>query len=287
MSEPILPDLVITRSFTDKGRRGVKQAVTCDVPGCDNEMVTTATNGLKPGDQVLNMARRRGWVIDNKHGRVCPRHKGRDKPVTPEQVTELAGLFKAWLDQSSFSFEDRKKVLISELGQLGIGKVTEVKTESQRKALLALLNRTFPREPDMAQKNPELVAASQGLVPLSESLKLPSDAARAQRRKVFHEIEGCYAQGRYVEGFSDETIAKKLLVAVGMVTEVREMNFGPAGPGPRIKALRDEMAALEVRVNQIEEAALAVMDQAEKKAIELRRDIASLLSKIIKLEGSL
>jgi hypothetical protein len=250
-------------------------------------MVTTATNGLKPGDQVLNMARRRGWAIDGRHGRVCPKHKGRDKTVTPEQMTELAGLFKAWLDQSNPAFEDRKKSLIAELAQLGIGKVTEVKTEAQRKVLLALLNLTFPQEPPMAQKNPELVAASQGLVPLSESLKLPSDAARAQRRKVFHEIEGCYAQGRYVEGFSDESIAKKLLVAVGMVTEVREINFGPAGPDPRIKALRDEMVALEVRVNQIEEAALAVMDQAEKKAIELRRDIASLLAKIVKLEGGL
>jgi hypothetical protein len=143
------------------------------------------------------------------------------------------------------------------------------------------------KEVKMAKPNPSLAAAGLGLVPLSESLKLPTDAARAQRRKVFYEIEECYGEGGYRAGFSDAYVATKLAVAVGMVTEVREMNFGPAGPDPRITALRDQVKGLENRIVQIEEAALAIMEQAETKGKELRRDIASLLDKINKLEGGL
>lgn len=215
MTEPVIPDLVVTRSFTDRGRRGVKQVVTCDVPGCTNEMVTTATKGLKPGDQVLNMARRRGWIID-KHGRTCPKHKHPEDAAMPQTPND-----------------------------------------------------------------------TKTLKPLSESLKLPTEAARAQRRKVFHEIDDSYENGHYREGVTDATIAQKLLVAVTMVAEIREQNFGPAGPDPRIMELRKQVASLETRVEQVEAAGLAALEHAEAKAKEFRRDIASLLDRINKLEGGL
>ena len=128
---------------------------------------------------------------------------------------------------------------------------------------------------------------SMTLLPLSESLKLPSEAARAQRRKVFYEIEDHYDGNRYATGFSDAYIATKLGVAVNMVVEIREQNFGPAGPDPRIEELRQKVRDIEARVGQIEDKALAVVDHAEKMAIELRREIASLTDKINKLEGTL
>ena len=130
-------------------------------------------------------------------------------------------------------------------------------------------------------------ASQKTLLPLSESLKLPSEAARAQRRKVFHEIEECYGNREYKAGFSDAYVSTKLGVAVTLVAEIREMNFGPAGPDPRVVDLRRQIEALENRVGQIEAAALAVLEQAETKAKELRRDIASLTDKINKLEGAL
>ena len=101
-----------------RGTQKNVQFICCSVPGCTETMNVPIKGTVKPGDVILNMARRRGWNIegDGRKVRICPKHK----------------------------------------------------------------------EPKMAQKNPDLVAASQTLVPLSESLKLPTDAARAQRRRVFH-----------------------------------------------------------------------------------------------------
>ena len=270
-----------------RGTQKNVQFICCSVPGCTETMNVPIKGTVKPGDVILNMARRRGWHIvnDGRKVRQCPMHNGRVKEVSPDQIADLAARFKVWLSSMHPDFEARKKALIVELARLGISKVTEAKNEAHRQALLDLLPEQPPQEPDMAKPNPELAAASMGLVPLSESLKLPSDAARAQRRRVFHEIEECYGDRQYKTGFSDSYIATKLAVAVNMVADVREMNFGPAGPDPRIVALRDQIAGLEVRIVQIEEAALAIMDQAETKAKELRRDIASLLDKINKLEG--
>lgn len=282
MTEPVIPDLVVTRSFTDRGRRGVKQVVTCDVAGCTNEMVTTATKGLKPGDQVLNMARRRGWIID-KHGRTCPKHKGREKELSHDQIADLAQRFKVWFECPYDLKSGRKDLLLAELKRLGLSKVTEAKTEADREALLGFLDNQTPEDAAM----PQTPNDTKTLKPLSESLKLPTEAARAQRRKVFHEIDDSYENGRYREGVTDATIAQKLLVAVTMVAEIREQNFGPAGPDPRIIELRKQVANLETRVEQVEAAGLAALEHAEAKAKEFRRDIASLLDRINKLEGVL
>jgi len=289
MTLPTAPDVIETRSHADAGQKVTEQVVVCSAPGCGFEMATKVTNTLKPGNVILNMARRRGWRIegDGRKVRLCPAHTGRAKVISSEQVQDLATRFKAWLTESGPMQDLRRHALIDKLVELGLSKVTDARNKAHQQALLSLLNESPSQEPDMAKPNPERVAESLTLLPLSESLKLPSEAARAQRRKVFHEIEGCYAKSRYLEGFSDETIAKKLLVAVGMVTEVRETNFGPAGPDPRISELRKQVAALEARIVQIEEVALAIMEQAGTKGEELRHDIASLLDKINKLEGGL
>jgi len=283
---------------TAKGvvRRGFEaeidtQFICCSYPGCTETMKVPIKGTAKPGDVILNMARRRGWFIvhDGRKTRLCPTHNDRVKKLTSDQTSVLANTLRAWLDCKEPLRTDRRIALSAELQRLGIARVSETKNEAQRSAILDLLSIPSLNEPEptMAKPNPELAAAAETILPLSESLKLPSDAARAQRRKVFHEIESCYAQGRYMEGFSDAYVAAKLMVAVGMVTEVREMNFGPAGPDPRIAELRRQIEALENRVAQIEEAALKIVDQADAKGKELRRDIASLLDKINKLEGGL
>lgn len=175
--------------------------------------------------------------------------------------------------------------MIRVLADLQISKVTDAKTQQQFKTLM-MLSAEEPMPPAPNNDAP-MAAASQTLKPLAESLKLPSPAARAQRREVFHMIEESYEDGRYASGVTDSTIAQKLMVSVELVKTIREENFGPAGPDPRIVELRKKIEGLETRVGQIEDAALACVEQAEKKAQELRRDIASLLDQINKLEGNL
>lgn len=233
------------------------------------------------------MARRRGWHIvnDGRKVRTCPAHNARVKPLTKAQIAELIERFRKWVECKEPLKTDRRNALVAGLLALGIGKVADARNEAHQSALLALLDQPSLNLPEYAVT--QTPAADKTLLPLSESLKLPTDAARAQRRKVFHEIEECYGERQYQAGFSDAYVATKLAVAVTLVAEIREMNFGPAGPDPRIVDLRRQIEALENRVGQIEAAALAVLEQAEAKAKELRRDIASLLDKINKLEGGL
>jgi phage host-nuclease inhibitor protein Gam len=263
------------------------QFVCCSEPGCSATLEVPIKGSPKPGDVILNMARRRGWHIvnDGRKTRQCPAHNERVKKLTAEQVAELSASFKVWFECNEPLKTDRKNALIAELLKLGLDRVTKAKNEAHRTALLDLLEapQLNPPEPAMTKTPNEGLT----LLPLSESLKLPTDAARAQRRKVFYEIEEYYGEGGYKVGFSDAYIATKLAVSVGMVAEVREMNFGPAGPDPRIADLRQKVRDIEARVGQIEDKALAVMDHAEKMAIELRREIASLTDKINKLEGTL
>lgn len=286
---PILDGVISTRTHTDGGQKVVQQVVHCNVPGCNGEMAATVTKSLKPGDQVLNMASRRGWRIEGDGRKVCacPAHKAAHNGPSAAQIADLADRYKAWFRTSEPMQEKRKVALIEKLAELGLAKVTETKTQYQREALLAFLDSPHLQEPPMAQKNPELVASSLGLVPLSESLKLPSDAARAQRRKVFHEIDDAYENGRYKTGVTDQTIAAKLVVAVSMVAEIREQNFGPAGPDPRIVDLERKIAALMDRIEGIETAGLKAMEHAEAMAKQFRSDMQDLQNRLVELKGKL
>lgn len=113
----------------------------------------------------------------------------------------------------------------------------------------------------------------------------PRTMTREDRRAIFREIDDCYDKGRYVDGVTDKTIGEKLKMPWAWVKAVRDENFGPAGPSPEIAELRKQIANLETRVEQVEAAGLAALEHAEGKAKEFRRDIASLLDKINKIEG--
>ena len=123
--------------------------------------------------------------------------------------------------------------------------------------------------------------------PMAEAPIIPTDAARAQRRQVFFELDNSYEGKSYKTGFSDQTIATKLKVSVGMVKAIREENFGPAGHDGKISELHTQMVNLEKRIDTIETNILTAMQTAEDLAKSLRRDLASLKDQLNKLEGLL
>lgn len=123
--------------------------------------------------------------------------------------------------------------------------------------------------------------------PMAEASTIPTDAARAQRRQVFFELDNSYEGKAYKPGFSDQTIATKLKVSVGMVKTIREENFGPAGHDGKITELHTQMVNLERRIDTIETNILTAMESAETIAKTLRRDLASLKDQLNKLEGLL
>lgn len=276
-----------------RGLQKNNQFICCSEPGCAATLEVPIKGSPKPGDVILNMARRRGWRVDGdgRKVRLCPTHAG-SKSLSKGEIEELMGRLRAWCNCGGPLAEKRKSALATRMAQLGIRKVSEAATSSQRDVFLDLFEEPELQETEVTKtkavppvENQE--ATGLALLPLSESLKLPSGAARAQRREVFRELEECYGDGQYLPGFSDQYVATKLAVSIGMVREVREQNFGPAGPDPRIIELRQKIAGLETRISQIEEAALQIMEQAENRAKELRRDIASLLDQINKIEEAL
>lgn len=120
-----------------------------------------------------------------------------------------------------------------------------------------------------------------------DEVAVPSEAARAKRREVFFEIDSAYQGKAYKSGFSDAKIADKCKVSLNMVQMIREENFGPAGHDTKIVELQGLIAAFELRINEIETKAIDALTAAETTAQGLRRDLASLKDRLLKLEDLL
>lgn len=93
----------------------------------------------------------------------------------------------------------------------------------------------------------------------------PREMPVADRRRIFREIDDCYDEsgGRYVMGETDETLANRLSVPWGWVKDVREENFGPAGPNPEIEKLTKEVADMAKKVSAAEVQAMTAAETAE------------------------
>lgn len=121
----------------------------------------------------------------------------------------------------------------------------------------------------------------------TEKKPVPTDAARADRRRIFFEIDEAYQGKGYKAGFSDTIIAEKLKVPTSLVAQIREENFGPAGHNMELQRLISVMSVLEDRINKIETSALEALSKAEVIAQDLRKDLALLRDQVTKLENLL
>ena len=108
----------------------------------------------------------------------------------------------------------------------------------------------------------------------------PSEAAKIQRRKVFFAIDEAYDKNHYINGATDESIAKALGVAVTLVRTIREENFGPAGEDPEIIKMKALLKTAEESLNQLQESTLAEMVKLENITKDLTSQIYNLRTRI-------
>jgi len=114
--------------------------------------------------------------------------------------------------------------------------------------------------------------------PLPKASPTPREMTVQDRRTIFREIDDCYDESRqaYVFEVTDKTIAEKLKMPWGWVAKVREENFGPAGPDPRIGQIIDRLETLSKQVALLEKRALETAEEAETIAKELRESKAKM-----------
>lgn len=113
------------------------------------------------------------------------------------------------------------------------------------------------------EEKPEVVLS---VVESGPDVRQPSPA---QRRTIFRTIEGTYDEvnGRYTEGATDASLAKFLSFPRKWIETIREENFGPAGPDPRLSKL---VAEIEAQRAAIARDVATAMDWAAKlEAAEL------------------
>jgi len=207
---PIIDGALEYRVEIHEGIRKTFQDLICSEPGCENRMSTAVGGDFKPASVIMNMAKKRGWLISGNRykNRICPLHSEPRKEETTV-VTQL----------------------------------------------------TKPKDDP-----------------------IPSEAARAQRRAVFFEMDSAYEGKSYKPGFSDQMIADKLKVSVGMVRQIREENFGPVGHSSEVTEIRNLITMINKRIDTIETKAIDALTLAETTAQSLRSDVAILEDKLKKLE---
>ena len=101
------------------------------------------------------------------------------------------------------------------------------------------------------------------------------------RRAIFRELDSCYSETRhrYQPGHTDKTVALKLDVPVEWIAQLRDENFGPAGPDPEIAKLTSEIAEMQTKVNDAEVKALEAAELADKLSkalVQLRNRVDAL-----------
>lgn len=104
-----------------------------------------------------------------------------------------------------------------------------------------------------------------------EAAKKPREMQPADRRRIFRELEGVYdeAKCRYVDDWTDHTLAEKLAVPRKWVETIREENFGPAGENLEMERVATLIGRLEAESRAAIEKCMAAAAEAESVAGEL------------------
>lgn len=114
----------------------------------------------------------------------------------------------------------------------------------------------------------------------TDSVQPPREMTPVERRAIFREIDESYETKGYVLGITDQTIAEKLKMPWAWVAKVREENFGPAGPNPKLQKLVTQIEELGKKASAAEDDALKAAQRAEAIAAEVetvKKQLVSLL----------
>lgn len=100
----------------------------------------------------------------------------------------------------------------------------------------------------------------------------PRQMDKMQRRTIFREIDDSYDDKAlcYCSGITDKTIADKLRVPWAWVAEVRDENFGPAGPDPKLKELVAKIEMAEQKAQEAFDSAMGAAERADGAVAEAK-----------------
>jgi hypothetical protein len=106
----------------------------------------------------------------------------------------------------------------------------------------------------------------------------PREMQPQDRRRIFKAIDEVYdtANGRYLRGYGDASIAKDLACPRKWVEIVRDEAFGPAGEDPELAMIRTEIGRVEADVKRAANDCVEIMATAETKLKALSERLSAL-----------
>lgn len=118
-------------------------------------------------------------------------------------------------------------------------------------------------------------------MPKTATIKPPSETPprvmdKEDRRKIFRAIDEAYDGNGYCSPVTDQSIADELKVPWGWVAQIRDENFGPAGPDPELVAMMKKLEEFRLHLTKLEEKAMdaaAATESMSKEVIALSKRV--------------
>jgi len=114
------------------------------------------------------------------------------------------------------------------------------------------------QRPPKKERKPLMPAKSE---PRAAVVEPTAETTVEEAARIVRKINEVFADGRYLDGWSDRKIATALDVAPAKVSKAREMFIGPIKEDPAITALRSDVEAVEGMLSGIK-ARLAELAEA-------------------------
>ena len=120
-------------------------------------------------------------------------------------------------------------------------------------------------------KEPDMAHTSRPLPKPAPTTTIFREMTVKDRRAIFREIDDNYDESRasYVFEVTDKTIGEKLGVPWAWVANIRDDNFGPAGPDPKITEALEQIETLTKEVRAAELKAIEAAERADHIGLEL------------------
>lgn len=242
--------------------------ISCSTPGCEKVHRKTIVGEFCPPDAYFAMAKRAGWSVNpGRKEFFCAYHtkaRGRltrtwhteaETMLGPMPVETFVSEVKRIM-QGRGSTEAGRVTLALTVHAFQAEKATDVKPEDRRKFLTMLKAKLEE-------------AATKAEPPQSPTLE--------QRRAIFREIDENYVVNRYVDGVSDVTIGAKMHLPWAWVAEIRENNFGPAGPDTELVKALERLTEIDARRKKLDEGIERLLSESDV----LSKDLAAVQARIM------
>lgn len=114
----------------------------------------------------------------------------------------------------------------------------------------------------------------------------PREITTPERRKIFREVDECYDEknNRYVDNFTDNSIAIKLGVPRKWVEDIRAENFGPSGENTDMERVASALGRMNAQLTDAINECMEAASKAEGLKNEIE-ETQALLDSIKKAVG--